>query len=163
MASAATSASIRSSFGSWPWVGLLLGGATLVAYVAAMILVPAEPEGGGPAATRARGPLSAGAVALILIVLFFTWPILLGGGLLAAGIAIPVAILALAGLLTWWLVSGRDAERERRGRGAPQRPRDRRAGCRVFCLVFFAGAWAAAAGGGSGWPPGSLSPRAWRS
>ena len=57
-------------------------------------------------ATRARGPLSAGAVALILIVLFFTWPILLGGGLLAAGIAIPVAILALMGLAAWWLVAG---------------------------------------------------------
>ena len=39
-------------------VGLLLGGATLVAYIAAMILVPSEPEGGRrpPPARRAACP-----------------------------------------------------------------------------------------------------------
>ena len=129
-------------------VGLLLGGATLVAYVAAMILVPAEPEGGAPVATRARGPLSAGAVALILIVLFFTWPILLGGGLLAAGIAIPVAILALMGLAAWWLVAGEGPGGGRGRRRAPQRPGPGRARWSVR-LLFVGGAFAAGVGGGT--------------
>ncbi len=128
-------------------VGLLLGGATLVAYVAAMILVPAEPEGGAPVATRARGPLSAGAVALILIVLFFTWPILLGGGLLAAGIAIPVAILALMGMAAWWLVAG-----EGPGEGAGDVARRSVLGLVVLlvcALLFVGGAFAAGVGGGT--------------
>ena len=84
-------------------------------------------------------------MALVLIVLFFTWPILLGGGLLAAGIAIPVAILALMGLAAWWLVAG-----EGPGGGAADVARRSALGLAVLlaCTLLFAGGFIAAGVGG---------------
>ncbi len=132
-------------------VGLLLGGATLVAYIAALLLVPSEPPEGAPAAATAGAPAaggrSAGTIALVVIVLLFTWPLVVGGGLLAAGIAIPLAILALTGLAAWWLVSGE-------GAGGSAGDIARRAGLGlavlfVCLLLFTGGAWLAGIGGGT--------------
>ena len=103
-------------------------------------------------ATRSAGGLSAGAVALVLIVLFFTWPILLGGGLLAAGIAIPVAILALMGLAAWWLVSG-----EGPGGGAADVARRGALGLAVLlaCTLLFAGGFSPPVSAAARSPPRS--------
>jgi phage shock protein PspC (stress-responsive transcriptional regulator) len=132
-------------------VGLLLGGATLVAYIAALLLVPNEPPEGASAATAAGasapGGRSAGTIALLVIVALLTWPIVLAGGFVAAGIALPVAILALTGLAAWWLVSGE-------GAGGSAGDVARRAGLGlvvlfVCLLLFLGGAWLAGIGGGT--------------
>ena len=125
--------------------GLLLGGATLVAYVAALILVPVEPAEGDPAPPPSNR--STGAVVAIIVVLFFAWPFLLGGGFLIAGIAFPIAILAIAGLVAWWAVSGEGPG------GEPGDVAKRAAlglGVLFACLILFlAGGWAAGTGGGA--------------
>ena len=122
-----------------------------MAYIAALLLVPNEPPEGASAAAAAGAPAaggrSAGTIALVVIVLLFTWPIVLGGGLLAAGIAIPLAILALTGLAAWWLVSGE-------GAGGSAGDVARRAGLGlavlfVCMLLFVGGAWLAGIGGGT--------------
>ena len=129
-------------------VGLLLGGATLVAYVAALILVPNEPAEGEPEPSPAAGGgRSTGAIVAIVVVALIAWPIVVGGGLLIAGIALPFALLAIAGLLAWWLVSGE-------GPGGEPRDVIRRAvlglGVLLACFVLFiAGGWAAGTGGGA--------------
>ena len=129
-------------------VGLLAGGATLVAYVAALILVPVEPaEGEAEPPPGVGGGRSTGSIVAIVVILFFTWPLLLGGGFLIAGIVLPFAMLAIVGLLAWWLVSGE-------GLGGEPRDVVRRAvlglGVLLTCLVLFlAGGWAAGTGGGA--------------
>ena len=96
---------------------VLLGGAGVLLYLAALLLVPSDPAVGAPAAaagaTSDRGR-TLGIVAVVVILLF-TWPFLLGGGFLLAGILVPVALLAVVGLVAWWLVSG-DSPRESRSR-----------------------------------------------
>ena len=125
-------------------VGLaLLGGAGVLLYVAALLLVPAEdsPAAGAPADGRNRGLVVAGVVVLLLV----AWPFLLGGGLLVAGILIPLAFLVAIGVVVWWLVAGEGpsgdagdiARRAALGIGVL-------IGCAVIALC---GAWAAAAGG----------------
>ena len=121
-----------------------LGGAGLLLYLAALLLMPAEESGAAvvsaPGAGRNRALVIAGVVVLLIV----AWPFLLGGGVLAAGIVIPLAILVGAGVLVWWLVSGE---------GPSGEPKDiaRRAalgvGVLILCgLVAFGGAFAAAAG-----------------
>src|SRR5439155_9533017 len=78
-------------------------------------------------------------------------PLLLGGGILAAVLAIPVALLTLAGLATWWLVSG-----EGPGGGAGDVVRRAALGIGVLFLcglIAVGGALAAGLGGGTvaGW------------
>jgi len=128
-------------------VGLvLLGGAGVLLYLAALLLVPADLEvgsAGATAATSDRGR-TLGIVAVV-VALLFTWPFLIGGGFVLVGILVPIAILAVLGLGVWWLVSGASPEGE---------PRDvaKRAllgvGVLLGCAAIFIGGFIAAAVGG---------------
>ena len=120
-----------------------IGGAGLLAYLAALLLIPSEdsPAAAGAPAGRNRWLVIAGVVVLLLV----TWPFLLGGGLLLAGILLPLALLVAAGVLVWWFVSGE-------GPGDDAGDIAKRAalgiGILILCgLIAIAGAWAAAAGG----------------
>jgi phage shock protein PspC (stress-responsive transcriptional regulator) len=121
----------------------LVGGAGLLAYLAALLLIPSDdsPAAAGAPAGRNRWLVIVGVVVLLCV----TWPIVLGGGLLLAGVLLPLAILVAAGVLVWWFVSGE-------GPGADAGDVAKRAalgiGILVLCgLIAIAGAWAAAAGG----------------
>jgi phage shock protein PspC (stress-responsive transcriptional regulator) len=120
-----------------------VGGAGLLAYVAALLLIPSEdsPAAAGAPPGRNRWLVIVGVVVLLCV----TWPLLLGGGLLLAGILLPLAFLVAAGVLVWWFVSGE-------GPGADAGEIAKRAalgiGILAVCgLIAIAGAWAAAAGG----------------
>jgi phage shock protein PspC (stress-responsive transcriptional regulator) len=96
-------------------IGLLVvitGGAGLLLYVAAWLLVPEEPAVAGQAVAppRSRAATVAGIAALIVLVC-----IVLPGGFLVGWLAAPFALLALAGLAVWWLVLGIPQERTGRG------------------------------------------------
>ena len=81
----------------------------------------------------------------VVLLLCVSWPFLLGGGILVAGLGIPLALLVGAGVLVWWFVSGE-------GPSGDARDILRRAalgvGILIVCgLIAIGGAWAAAAGG----------------
>ena len=126
----------------------LFGGAGVLLYVAALLLMPAEQPGGSTAAAvPAEGRNRALVIAGVVVLLLISWPFLLGGGLLFAGILIPLAFLVAAGVLVWWLVSGE-------GPSGEAKDIARRAalgvGVIVLCgVVAVGGAWAAAVGGGA--------------
>ena len=82
-----------------------VGGAGLLLYLAALLLMPSEGQP-APVAPGTQGRNRALVIAVIVVLLLVAWPFLLGGGLLLAGIGIPLAILVGAGVLVWWLVSG---------------------------------------------------------
>jgi phage shock protein PspC (stress-responsive transcriptional regulator) len=120
----------------------LLGGVGVVLYLAGLLLMPSDTAVPGPEGDRNR-TLTIVAVVVLLLV---AWPLIIGAGLLVAGIVVPLAFLVLAGLLTWWLASGE-------GPSGSGRDIARRSalgiGLIFLCgLVFIGGAWAAAAGGG---------------
>jgi phage shock protein PspC (stress-responsive transcriptional regulator) len=122
---------------------VFLGGAGVLLYVAGLVLIPSE-EGAG---TLAEGRGRALGVAAVVVLLLIAWPLLLGGGLLLAGILIPLAVLVGAGVLAWWLVSGEGPSGD-----ASQIARRAALGIGVLilcCLLAVGGAWAAAAGGGT--------------
>jgi len=113
----------------------------VIAYLAAVLLVPGED---GPA--DAKPDRTAGLIVLGLL-LFFAWPLVLGGGLLMAGLALPVAVLALFGLVAWWLATGHGPDGEP---GEVVRWSALGAGLLILCAALFtAGATAAAFGGGT--------------
>ncbi len=121
---------------------VFVGGAGLLAYLAALLLIPSEDS---PAATDAPGRNRWLVIAGVVVLLCVSWPFLLGGGLLLAGILVPFAILVAAGVLVWWFVSGE-------GPGADAGDIAKRAalgiGILVLCgVIAIGGAWAAAAGG----------------
>jgi phage shock protein PspC (stress-responsive transcriptional regulator) len=120
-----------------------LGGAGLLLYLAALLLMPTD-DGSAPVAPgvegRNRGLVIAGVVVLLLV----AWPFLLGFGFLAAGLFIPLAILVGAGVLVWWLVSGE-------GPSGDAKDIARRAALGIGVLILcgvaaVGGAFAAAAG-----------------
>ncbi len=118
-----------------------VGGAGLLAYLAALLLIPSDGAPASDEPSRNRWLVIAGVIVLLLV----TWPFLLGGGFLLAGIAIPLAILVGAGVLVWWFVSGE-------GPGADAGDVAKRAAFGIgililCCLIAIAGAWAGAAGG----------------
>jgi phage shock protein PspC (stress-responsive transcriptional regulator) len=120
---------------------VLLGGAGLLAYLAAWLLIPDEDAPGEPAEGRNRWLVIGGVVLLLCV----SWPFLLGGGLVVAGLGIPLALLVGAGVLVWWFVSGE-------GPSGDARDTLKRAALGigiliVCCLIAICGAWAAAAGG----------------
>jgi phage shock protein PspC (stress-responsive transcriptional regulator) len=120
---------------------VFVGGAGALAYIAALLLIPSEDAAGEPTEGRNRWLMIAGVVVLLLI----TWPLLLGGGLLLAGLLIPLAFLVAAGVLVWWFVSGEGPAGD--AGDVARRALLGIAILAVCCLIAFAGAWAAAAGG----------------
>ncbi len=82
----------------------LLGGAGLIVYAAALILVPSDGEvAAGPNDTRDRA-IAVG-VAIFLAIVGFSFG-LFGLGFGLGGAVFPIAFLSVAGLAVWWLVSG---------------------------------------------------------
>ena len=122
-----------------------VGGAGLLAYLAALLLIPAEDD---PSAEPGATPTGRNRWLVILgviVLLCVTWPFLLGGGLLLAGLLIPLAILVAAGVLVWWFVSGEGPAGEA---GDVAKRAALGIGVLVICgLISIGGAWAAAAGG----------------
>ncbi|MEA2333217.1 MAG: hypothetical protein QOH58_3355 [Thermoleophilaceae bacterium] len=120
-----------------------VGGAGLLLYLAALLLMPNEGDAAlvAPGTQgRNRGLVITGVVVLLLV----AWPFLLGGGLILAGIGIPLALLVGAGVLVWWLVSGE-------GPSGDARDIARRSalgiGVLILCgILALAGAFAAALG-----------------
>ena len=81
-----------------------LGGAGILLYLAGLLLVPNEAgTSGQPAPAPNRSAL---AIVGIVVLLILAWPILIGGGVFVAAVLVPLSILAIAGVLVWWLVSG---------------------------------------------------------
>lgn len=120
-------------------VASFFGGAGFLAYLVAWALVPAE--GTDLDAPPARGRW----IIVLLVALVFGLPFLAVVAFTVGGILVPVALLAGAGVLVWWIVSGDGPT------GTPGEVAKRAFfGIIViaFCAVFaFGGAWAAAAGG----------------
>jgi phage shock protein PspC (stress-responsive transcriptional regulator) len=120
---------------------VLVGGAGLVAYLAAWLLIPSEDSSTDRMEGRNRWLVIGGIVLLVCV----SWPFLLGGGVLVAGFGIPLALLVGAGVLVWWFVSGEGPS------GAARDIAKRAAlglGLLLVCgIVAIGGAWAAAAGG----------------
>ncbi len=121
-----------------------LGGAGLLLYLAGLLLVPSEPAvpGAEPAPVSGRSvPVVIGVVVLLVV----AWPFLLGGGVIAAAVLVPLSALAITGVLVWWLVSGEGPS------GEPREIALRAAlGVGILILSFaiaLGGAIAAAAGG----------------
>jgi phage shock protein PspC (stress-responsive transcriptional regulator) len=120
-----------------------VAGAGILLYFAALLLMPSD-DGGAVVDTSGQGRNRALVIVGIVVLLLVAWPFLLGGGLFLAGVGIPLALLVGAGVLVWWLVSGE-------GPSGDARDVARRAalgiGVLVLCwIVFFGGAFAAAAG-----------------
>jgi phage shock protein PspC (stress-responsive transcriptional regulator) len=122
-----------------------VGGAGLLLYLAALVLVPSEdqPAGAGePGSQRNRGLV----IAAIVVGLIVVSPFLLGGGLLLAGIGIPLAVLVGTGVLVWWLVSGEGPSGDA---GDIARRAALGVGVLIVCgFIAVIGAFAAAAGPG---------------
>jgi phage shock protein PspC (stress-responsive transcriptional regulator) len=125
----------------------LIGGAGVLLYLAALLLIPKEDSvaqtavDGASVDGRNRGLVIAGVVVLLVV----AWPFLLGGGLVLWGLLVPLAFLVAAGVLVWWLVSGEGPSGDA---GDIFRRAALGIGLLILCLlVAIGGAWAAAAGG----------------
>src|ERR671914_111579 len=120
-----------------------VGGAGLLLYLAALLLLPSD-EGDASVAASGEGRNRVLVIVGVGALLLVAWPFLLGGGLLLAGVGIPVALLVGAGVLVWWLVSGEGPSGD-----AGQVAKRAALGIGVLvlcCILFFGGAIAAAAG-----------------
>src|SRR5918998_1358050 len=120
------------------------GGTGILAYLAALLLIPSEDSPNaaeGAPAGRSRWLVIAGVILLLIV----TSPFLIGGGLLLAGLLIPLAILVAAGVLVWWFVSGEGPAGDA---GDVAKRAALGIGILFVCgLIAVGGAWAAAAGG----------------
>ena len=92
---------------------VFLGGAGILLYLAALLLVPNEDQA-APIAPGAQGRNRGLVILGVVVLLVIAWPFLLIGGALFAGIGIPLAILVGTGVLVWWLVSGEGPSGEAR-------------------------------------------------
>ena len=122
-----------------------VGGAGLLLYLAALLLIPSEPA--VPGAEPTGGGRSVPVVIGVVVLLVVAWPFLLGGGVIAAAVLVPLSALAITGVLVWWLVAGE---------GPSGEPRDiaLRAALGIGILILsiaiaLGGAIASAAGGGT--------------
>jgi len=122
-----------------------IGGAGLLLYLAALVLVPSEDQ---PAGTGEPGAQRNRALVIVAIVvgLAVAFPLVFGFGLVFAGVGIPLALLVGTGVLVWWLVSGEGPSGD-----AGEIARRAALGVGVLIVCFFIaviGAFAAAAGPG---------------
>jgi phage shock protein PspC (stress-responsive transcriptional regulator) len=122
---------------------IFAGGAGVLLYLAAMLLVPAE---GDPPAGQPGGTGRAATIAGVVVLVIAAAVLFDGVGFLWGGVVFPLGFLALLGLAVWWAASGeapagspRDVARKL-GLGLAIL-----AGCAVLACV---GAWAGATGGG---------------
>jgi phage shock protein PspC (stress-responsive transcriptional regulator) len=120
------------------------GGAGLLLYAAAFLLVPNEGEGGGPAEPPRRLFVIAGAIVLICAVLLpFRWG--WGWGWGDGWDLVPLGFVALAGLVVWRFATG---ERHQGDARSIVRAMALGVALIILCLVLaFGAAWAAADGG----------------
>jgi phage shock protein PspC (stress-responsive transcriptional regulator) len=122
---------------------VFIGGAGLLLYLAALLLVPSEGES-APAVPGVQGRNRGWVIAGVVLVLLLALPFLLGGGLVLAGIGIPIALLVGTGVLVWWLVSGEGPSGEA---GDIARRAALGIGVLILCFVLFFGAGFGAAAG----------------
>lgn len=115
---------------------LLFGGAGVLLYLAGLLLMPQD-DGGTAAVAPGQRPSALTVIGAVVAALVFG-PVVLGGGFLLAGLAVPLAVVAFIGLLIWWVVSGE-------GPGGSWRDVLRRAALGVAVLIA---CLAIAAGGG---------------
>jgi phage shock protein PspC (stress-responsive transcriptional regulator) len=125
----------------------LFGGAGVLLYIAALLLMPSEDPSGAPASGGATDGRNRALVILgVVVLLLVGWPFLLGGGFLFAGLLIPLAFLVAAGVLVWWLVSGEGPSGDA---GDIARRAALGVGVLILCgILALTGAWIAAIGGG---------------
>jgi len=128
-------------------IGLLVvltGGAALLLYLAAWLLVPDAPLLAGQAVPppRSRAATIGGVVVLIVLAC-----IIVPSGIVVGWLAVPFAVLALIGLGVWWLVMG--IPDDRTGRGVLLGILLGITILVVSGLLFFAGAAGVAGGGGA--------------
>ena len=125
-----------------------LGGAGVLLYLAALLLMPEE---GQPGPTRLTAGDSSRTQALTAIGVIVLIALALGGlaviGVVLGWILFPLAFLVVAGLLAWWIASGE------RPQGTPGEILKRAGLGVVLLLICFAlalgGGWAAAVGSGA--------------
>jgi phage shock protein PspC (stress-responsive transcriptional regulator) len=121
---------------------IFLGGTGLIAYLAGVLLIPNEGEGGGPAEGPRRSMVVAGAI-LLVIAIGVALPF--HGGWWGDWSLVPLGLVAIAGLLVWRLASGQRPEGDA---GAVLRAMGLGVALIAVCLALaFGSAWAAAAGG----------------
>jgi phage shock protein PspC (stress-responsive transcriptional regulator) len=119
-----------------------VGGVGVLLYLAAWLLVPQEGTGSAERTGAQRAAVIAGAVALVI-----AGGALVPDGLGWGGFLVPLGWLALAGLLVWWVATGRRPDGEPR---AILRRIGLGLGLLVVCaLLAVGGAWAGATGGGT--------------
>lgn len=125
---------------------IVAGGLGFALYVAALLLVPQEGHDGQPPRTPTRAATIVGVVVLGLAIAGLFHGVGFGLGGAVGGFAVFVGIVALAGLVVWWVASG-----ERPAGGTPGEIARRAAlglGLLVLCVVLAAGAfWVGASGG----------------
>jgi phage shock protein PspC (stress-responsive transcriptional regulator) len=124
---------------------IFAGGAGLLLYAAAFLLVPNEGEGGGPGDAPRRAYVIAGVIVLCIAIgalLPFRWGWWDDGwGIL------PLGFIALAGLVVWRFATG---ERPQGNPRAVLRAMALGVALIILCVVLaFGAAWAAADGGGT--------------
>ena len=122
-----------------------VGGAGLLAYLAALLLIPAEEDPNAAPGETPEGRNRWLVVLGVIVLVCIAGPFLVGGGLILAGFLVPVAILVAAGVLVWWFVSGEGPAGEA---GDVAKRAALGIGILLVCgLISIGGAWAAAAGG----------------
>jgi phage shock protein PspC (stress-responsive transcriptional regulator) len=123
---------------------IFAGGAGLLIYLAMLLLVPED--GGEPLVPGSSDRSRALTVVAIVVGSAVLAPILIGIGVFAGAVVVPLALVALAAIVTWWLVSGQPP-------GSTPREVLRSIGLGlavlvVLCVIACAGFWAAGLGGG---------------
>jgi phage shock protein PspC (stress-responsive transcriptional regulator) len=129
-------------------VGLtLLGGAGVLLYIAALLLMPEEGSEGAAFSLSGQGRTQAASAIGVLVMALAAFAALAVVGAVVGWVLFPLAALVVAGLLAWWLASGERPE------GSPGQLLARAAmgvGLLIVCFALaLGGAWAAGTGSGA--------------